>query len=96
MVNNWKPNDATDATESVIGREAAGLHGQLHTDQTEAVLRLPTPRTAIDQEEQLQTEQLTTHDENPTDYIYQVSNNDYECELELSQTCTVKGNLKGT
>ncbi len=39
-------------------------------------------------------EQLTTHDENPTDYIYQVSNNDYECELELSKTCTVKGNLK--
>ena len=94
MVNNWKPNDATDATESVIGQEAAGLHGQSHTDQTEVVLHLPTPHMAIDQGEQVQMEQLTTHNENPTDYIYQVSNNDYECELELTQTCTVKGNLK--
>ena len=92
-MQNSRTNAVTDATDSGIGRETAEHHGQLLTVQTEAGLRLPIPSTTIDQEEQIQTEQLT-HDDNPTDYIYQVSNNNYECELEIALNQAVKGNLK--
>ena len=88
-----KTNVVTSAAVSGIGREAAEHHGPSLTVQTEADLHLPTPYTITDQEEQSQTEQLT-HDENPTEYIYQVSNNNYECQLETELTKAVKRNLK--
>ena len=58
-------------------------------------LPMPTPYTITDQEKQSQTEQLT-HDENPTEYIYQASNNNYACQLETELTKAVKGTLSGT
>ena len=88
-----KTKVVTGAAVSGIGREAAEHHGSSLTVQTEADLHLPTPYTITDQEEQSQTEQLT-HDENPTEYIYQVSNNNYECQLETELIKAVKGNLK--
>ena len=92
-MQNSKTNVVTGAAVSGIGREAAEHHGPSLTVQTEADLYLPTPYTITDQEEQSLTEQLT-HDENPTEYIYQVSNNNYECQLETELTKAVKGKLK--
>ena len=92
MVQNCKTDVATDATATGIGQETARHHGRSHTVQTEAGLRLPTHHATTDQEEQAQTEQAT-QDEDPTEFIYQVPNCDYECDLAASPQA-VKGSLK--
>ena len=88
MVQNCK----TDVATTGIGHKTAGHHGQSHTVQTEAGLRLPTHHTTTDQEKQAQMEQAT-QDEDPTEFIYQVPNYDYECDLAASPQA-VKGSLK--
>ena len=93
LVNNCTHSGVTGVTESAIGQETAGIRGHSRPNQTKADLLLPTPGTTVEQEDQAQME-LTTQDENPTEYIYQVSNDAYEYELGLISNPTVKGSLK--
>ena len=77
-----------------IGLETAEHHGQSVIGLTEVASHLPIQHMKTEQEEQLEVQVDNENNDNPKDWIYQVLENEHECELETVVTPSVKGRLK--
>jgi hypothetical protein len=55
---------------------------------------LPIQHMKTEQEEQLEVQVDNENNDNPKDWIYQVLENEHECELETFVMPSVKGRLK--
>jgi hypothetical protein len=91
-----RKNDAIDVSALGIGLENVEHHGQSVIGLTEVAshLSIQHMKTDQEQEEQLEVQVNDENSDNPKDWIYQVLDNEHECELETVVTPSVKGRLK--